>query len=175
MKISSKVGSSMVTSVTFRLLICCTDRVDVAFEEETHNAVWLFEIGHARRCKIGVVSDSPAPPGSSCNCSFCRVLISSDLDDLALADDRHPVAQALHLAEDVRGEEHGGTASGFPRGSGRRSCCCINGSRPAVGSSRMISLGECSSPWTIPTFFLLPYERSSIRRLRSSSMISARS
>ena len=39
----------------------------------------------------------------------------------------------------------------------------------------MISLGSWASPWMMPTFFLLPYDRSSIFFFRSRSSSSARS
>ena len=84
-------------------------RVDITLEEEIHRAIFGLQVGHAGQCQ--------RKPGSTLSGDMHLLVVIllqgadiGDFDDLALADDAHPGAQALHLAQDVRGEENGHAA-----------------------------------------------------------------
>ena len=87
-------------------------RVDIALEEEMHRAVFGLQVGHP-----GHVEAQRVQPVDRQAHLLVVVLLQGadigDFDDLALADDAHPVAQALHFAQDVRGEEDGHAAGIF--------------------------------------------------------------
>ena len=55
------------------------------------------------------------------------------------------------------------------------SSCCMSGSRPLLGSSRMSSSGSLMKAAMSATFWRLPLERSAFLRERSASSRSARS
>ena len=42
--------------------------------------------------------------------------------------------------------------------SSARNACCMSGSSPSVGSSRMASSGSCWSAWMMPIFWRIPRE-----------------
>ena len=90
------------------------------------------------------------------------------LEQLAAAEQRHPVAQALGVGEDVGGEEHG-----LPRRlevqDDPRTRRRPMGSSPDIGSSRNTSSGSLISAWARPTRCIMPFEnRRSGRRADAS-------
>ena len=80
------------------------------------------------------------------------------LDAAAGADDAHPVAQRLHLGQDVARQQHRAPVARGTSSTQSWNTASISGSSPEVGSSRTSSSTSEASAATSATFCRLPLE-----------------
>ena len=111
------------------------------------------DAGHGRQVGRGAGEGGVDRDGGE----VAQLVERAELDQPAGAQDGHPVAQGLDLAQDVRGQEDG-LAAVFASCTQSRKTCSMSGSSPEVGSSRISRSARVISAAISTTFWRLPFE-----------------